>query len=242
MGVDARGHVVLRKRLPRKQVLPFFARLPPCLIGLKASGAAHHLARELTKPGHTVKLMSPQLMRPYIQQQKNDATDAAGLCEAVRRPRMRFVPIKSVEQQDIQALHRIHERQIKARTALVNQIRGLLMEYGMVIPQGVGKVWQALPAILADAENGLTWDARAWLEALGVELRALEQCLKEPGPSSGRWRAKPRRGAGGCRASRHDAGRTAPVWPMRTKWPGLSGYYWLRANGIAAPAAWWPTA
>jgi transposase len=98
---------------------------------MEASGGAHYWAREFIKLGHTVKLMSPQFVRPYVQRQKNDANDAAGICEAVRRPHMRFVPIKSVEQQDMQALHRIRERQIRARTALVNQIRGLLAEYGM---------------------------------------------------------------------------------------------------------------
>jgi transposase len=178
-GVDRHGHVVLRKRLPRKQVLPFMAQLPPCLIGVEASGGAHYWARELMTLGHTVKLMSPQFVRPYVQRQKNDANDAAGLCEAVSRPHMRFVPVKSVEQQDIQALHRIRERQIKARTALVNQIRGLLAEYGMVIPQGVAKVRQALPVILEDAENGLTWEAREWLGALAAEWRALDHWLEE---------------------------------------------------------------
>jgi transposase len=178
-GVDQRGHVVLTKRLSRAKVLPFMAQLPPCLIGMEASGGAHYWAREFIKLGHTVKLMSPQFVRPYVQRQKNDANDAAGICEAVSRPHMRCVPIKSVEQQDIQALHRIRERQIRARTALVNQIRGLLAEYGMVIPQGVAKVRQALPAMLADAENGLTWEARAWLEALATEWRALDQCLEE---------------------------------------------------------------
>jgi transposase len=136
-GVDRHGHVVLTKRLSRAKVLPFMARLPPCLMGMEASGSAHDWARELTTRGHTVKLMSPQFVRPYVQRPKNDANDAAGICEAVSRPHLRFVPIKVVEPQDIHALHRIRERQIKARTALVNQIRGLLAEYGLVIPQGV---------------------------------------------------------------------------------------------------------
>ena len=178
-GVDQRGHVVLTTRLSRAKVLPFLAQLPPCLIGMEASGGAHYWARELTKLGHTVKLMSPQFVRPYVQRQKNDANDAAGICEAVSRPQIRFVSIKSVEQQDLQALHRIRERQIKARTALVNQIRGLLAEYGIVIPQGVAKVRHILPTMLEDAENGLTWDARAWLQALATELRALEQWIEE---------------------------------------------------------------
>jgi transposase len=178
-GVDKHGHVVLTKRLSRTKVLPFIAQLPPCLIGMEASGGAHYWAREFSKLGHTVKLMSPQFVRPYVQRQKNDANDAAGICEAVGRPQMRFVPIKSVGQPDIQALHRIRERQIRARAALVNQIRGLLAEYGLVIPQGVAKVRQALPALLADAENGLTWEARAWLEALAAEWRALDHWLEE---------------------------------------------------------------
>jgi transposase len=161
-GVDKRGHVVLTTRLSRAKVLPFVAQLPPCLIGMEASGGAHDWARELTKRGHTVKRMSPQCVRPSGQRQNNDMHDAAGICEAVSRPQMRFVPLTSVEQQDIQALHRIRERQIKARTALVNQLRGLLSEHGIVIPQGVARVRQALPARLADAENGLTWEAREW--------------------------------------------------------------------------------
>jgi transposase len=123
--------------------------------------------------------MSPQVVRPYVQRQQNDANDAAGICEAVSRPQMRFVPMKSVEQQDRQALHRIRERQIKARTALVNQIRGVLAEYGIVIPQGVAKVRHALPALVEDAENSLTWDAREWLQALAAELRALDERLDE---------------------------------------------------------------
>jgi transposase len=124
-GVDTHGNVVLTKRLSRAKVLAFIAQLPPCLIGMEASGGTHDWAREFTTLGHTVKLMSPQLVRPYVQRQKNDANDAAGIGEAVGRPQMRFVPIKSVEQQDMQALHRIRERQIKSRTAVVNQLRGL---------------------------------------------------------------------------------------------------------------------
>src|SRR4029453_7375898 len=111
-GVDAHGHVVVTKRLVRHKGLPFFAHLPPCLIGMEASGGAHYWAREFTKLGHTVKLMPPQFVKPYVQSQKNDPNDAASICEAVARPRMRSVPVKSVAQQDVQALHRIRERQI----------------------------------------------------------------------------------------------------------------------------------
>src|ERR671932_1259084 len=176
-GVDTHGHVVVKKRLARQKVLPFVAQLTPCLIGMEASGGAHYWAREFTKLGHTVKLMPPQFVKPYVQSQKNDPNDAAGICEAVWPPPMRGVPVKSVAQQDIQALHRIRERQIKARTALLNQIRGLLAEYGLVIPQHAAQVRHQLPFLLEDAENGLTATAREWLQALAEELQALDQRL-----------------------------------------------------------------
>src|SRR5215470_7584144 len=176
-GVDAQGHVLVQKRLARQKVLPFVAQLPPCLIGMEASGGAHYWARECTKLGHTVKLLSPQFVKPYVQSQKNDPNDAAGICEAVARPRMRGVPVKSVAQQDMQALHRIRERQITARTALINQIRGLLTAYGSVIPQRASQVRHKLPVVLEDADNGLTATAREWLHALAEELRAVDQRL-----------------------------------------------------------------
>jgi transposase len=178
-GVDAHGKIVLKKRLVRHKVLAFVAGLAPCLIGLEASGSAHYWARELTKLGHTVQLISPQFVKPYVKGNKNDPNDAEAICEAVGRPHMRFVPIKSVDQQDMQALHRIRERQIKARTALVNQIRGLLAESGVVMPKGVAQVRQKLPFILEDAENGLTMLAREWLQALAAELPALDQRIQE---------------------------------------------------------------
>jgi transposase len=164
----------VKKRLARQKVLPFVAQLTPCLIGMEASGGAHYWAREFTKLGHRVKLMPPQFVKPYVQSQKNDPNDAAGICEAVERPRMRGVPVKSVVQQDVQALHRIRERQIKARTALINQIRGLLAEYGIVIPQRASQVRHKVPFVLEDAENGLTATAREWLHALAEELQALD--------------------------------------------------------------------
>jgi transposase len=174
-GVDVDGHVVVKKRLARQKVLPFVAQLSPCLIGMEASGSAHYWAREFSQLGHTVKLMPPQFVKPYVQSQKNDPNDAAGICEAVGRPRMRGVPLKSVTQQDVQALHRIRERQIKGRTALINQIRGLLAEYGIGIPQRASQVRPKLPFVLEDAENGLTATARTWLSALAEELKALDQ-------------------------------------------------------------------
>jgi transposase len=173
-GVDTHRHVV-QKRLSRQKVLPFVAHLSPFLIGMEASGRAHYWAREFSKRGHTVKLMPPQFVKPYVQSRKNDPNDAAGICEAVGRPRMRGVPMKSVTQQDVQALHRIRERRIKTRTALLNQIRGLLAEYGLVIPRRASRVRHQWPCILEDAENGLTTTARAWLQALAEELQAWDQ-------------------------------------------------------------------
>jgi len=167
-GVDTRGPVVLTKGLARAKVLPLVAQLPPGLIGMEASGGAHDWAREFTTLGHPVKLMSPQVVRPYVPRQNNDVKDAAGSCEAVSRPQRRFVPLQSGAPQDIQALPRIRERQITARTALVNHIRGLLAEPGIVIPPGVARGRQALPARRADAENGRTWEAREWRGALAA--------------------------------------------------------------------------
>ncbi len=175
-GVDAHGHVVVKKRLARQKVLPFLTQLPPCLIGMEASGGAHYWAREFTQLGHTVKLMSPQFVKPYVQSQKNDPNDAAGICEAVERPRMRGVPVKSITQQDVQALHRIRERQIKARTALINQIRGLLMEYGIVIPQracspGSSRPWisgSRRPTSRSSGYSRLTKPVSGWRSCPGL--------------------------------------------------------------------------
>src|SRR5215475_3930541 len=178
-GVDAHGKIVLKKRLVRPKVLAFVAGLAPCRIGLEASGSAHSWARELTKLGHTVQLISPQFVQPYVKGNKNDPNDAEAIGEAVGRPHLRCGPIKAGDQQDMQALHRLRERQIKARTALVNQIRGLVAEYGVVIPKGVAQVRQKLPFILEDAENGLTMLAREWLQALAAALPALDQRLQE---------------------------------------------------------------
>jgi len=134
-GVDERGKAVVRKALKRGQVLPFFANLQPCLIGLEACGSAHYWARKLQGQGHTVKLMAPQFVKPYVKTNKNDAADAEAICEAVGRPTMRFVPIKNEEQQAILAVHRARQGFVKARTAQANQIRGLLAEYGIAIRQ-----------------------------------------------------------------------------------------------------------
>lgn len=178
-GVDERGKAVLKKPLKREQVAPFFANLPPCLIGMEACGSAHHWARKLEAFGHTVKLMAPQFVKPYVKTNKNDAADAEAICEAVGRPNMRFVPIKNGEQQAVLAMHRARQGFVKARTAQANQIRGLLAEYGIIIPQGISHIAKRLPDILEDGENGLPGAFRQLLHRLGDHLKELDRQVGE---------------------------------------------------------------
>jgi len=178
-GVDEAEKPVLRKTLRRKQVLEFFAQRPPLLIGMEACGGAHYWARELTKLGHTVKLIAPQFVKPYVKSGKNDANDAEAICEAVSRPTMRFVEVKSAEQQAVQALHRVRARVVRARTALINEIRGLVAEYGLTIAKlGGSAVRRALPEMLEDAENGLPAGFRQLLDTLREELEAHDARLE----------------------------------------------------------------
>lgn len=177
-GVNKMGRLLKKKQLKRKQVLPYLARLEPCLVVMEACGGANYWAREIKALGHEVKLIAPQYVKPYVKGNKNDYNDAEGIAEAAQRANMRFVPIKSVEQQDIQNLHRQRERIKKARTALVNQVRGLLAEYGIVINKGVAAVRKGLPGILEDAENGLTMRSRELFADLLEELRLLDERLK----------------------------------------------------------------
>ena len=171
-GVDKRGKVLFNKKLKRAAVLPFFANLPPCLVGIEACGGSHYWARELAKldTGHTVRLISPRHVKPFVVNNKTDAADAAAICEVVGRPSTLFVSIKTVEQQDMSAWHRMRERKVKERTALVNQIRALLMEQGIIIPQGITYVRKSLPCIIEDIENGLSLLARDYLSELYGEL------------------------------------------------------------------------
>ena len=177
-GVDGRGKTVLKKQLKRDQVASFFANLPACLIGMEACGSAHHWARKLQSFGHTVKLMAPQFVKPYVKT-KNDVADAEAISEAVARPNMRFVPIKTAEQQSVLSLHRARQGFVKARTAQANQIRGLLGEYGVVIPQGIGYVAERLPQILEDGENGLPGQFHMLLARLGENLKEMDRQVDE---------------------------------------------------------------
>ncbi|WP_207541025.1 IS110 family RNA-guided transposase [Sabulicella rubraurantiaca] len=135
--VDASGVVLLRKSLRRSQVLPFFASLPRCLVGMEACGTSHHWARELIGLGHEVRLMPPAYVKPYVKRGKTDAADAEAICEAVSRPTMRFVPVKSREQQAALSMHRTRDLLVKQRTQLVNMMRGLLAEFGIIMPDGL---------------------------------------------------------------------------------------------------------
>lgn len=147
-GVDFQDKAVLRRQLKRNQVLSFFATLPPCLVGMEACGGPHHWARELQELGFTVRLIAPQFVKPYVKGNKNDANDAEAICEAVGRPNMRFVAVKTVAQQDLQAVHRIRSELVRQRTAKANQIRGLLAEYGVVVGKRVETLRRALPELL----------------------------------------------------------------------------------------------
>ena len=173
-GVDRNEKVMIRKALRRSQMLVYFSKLEPCLIGMEACSSAHYWARELSKFGHDVRLMAPQFVKPYVKSGKNDANDAEAICEAVGRPTMRFVSIKALEQQAAQVEHRMRSRLIKSRTALTNEIRGFLAEFGIVVSKSIGILRKALPELLEDGENGLPENFRVLLADLGEELRTLD--------------------------------------------------------------------
>lgn len=154
-GTDDKGKCVLRKRLSREKLMEFVAKVNPCIIGIEACMSAHYWARVFERMGHTVKMMSPQFVKPYIMSNKNDRNDAKGIAEAVTRPHMKFVSVKKIEQQDVLLLHRARELIMKQRTAQANQIRGLLMEYGIVIPKGIRHI-DKLIEILEDNKDKLT--------------------------------------------------------------------------------------
>ena len=178
-GVDVHGKTVLRKQLRRSEMAKFFANLEPCLIGIEACGSSHYWARKLSEFGHTVKLMSPQFVKPYVKTNKHDMADAEAICEAVSRPNMRFVPIKNIEQQAILSVHRARQGFVKARTAQSNQIRGLLSEFGIVMPQGIHSIMKRMPEILEDSENNLPGVMRKLLERLTENLKEIDRQVVE---------------------------------------------------------------
>jgi transposase len=178
-GVDERGKVVLRRQVKRSQLSTLFSNLPACLIGIEACGGAHYWARKLEEQGHSVRLIAPQFVKPYVKSNKNDAADAEAICEAVGRPSMRFVPAKNVEQQAVLSMHRARQGFVKARTAQVNQIRGLLTEFGIVIRQGLHHVVASVPGILEDAENELPVSFRSVLARLFEHLKVVDRQVTE---------------------------------------------------------------
>ena len=173
-GVDAEGKVILRRQLKRRYVLAFFQKLPSCLVGIEACASSHHWSRELQALGHTVRLMPPAYVKPYVKRQKNDATDAEAICEAVSRPNMRFVETKTPEQQSCLMLHRARHLFIRQQTAVINSIRAYLAEFGIVAPVGRQGVEQLL-GVVADAnDNRLPEVARDCVAALGAQLQMLK--------------------------------------------------------------------
>lgn len=186
-GVDERGKTVLRKQLKRSEMLCYFANLPPCLIGMEACGSAHYWARELTKLGHTVRLMAPQFVKAYVKTNKSDRNDAEAICEAVARPSMRYVPVKTAEQQAVLAQHRARQAFVTARTAQANAIRGLAAEFGIAIPKGIGHITERLPEIVEDGENSLPAMMRQLLQRLVDHFKTLDKQVGEIEREIKRW-------------------------------------------------------
>lgn len=178
-GIDADGEVVLRRQLSRQQMLTFFAKLTPCLIGMESCGGAHFWSRKLSGYGHTVRMMAPAFVKPYLKSNKNDRNDAEAICEAVQRPSMRFVAAKTPEQQAV--LHWHHSRQllVRQRVAYGNHMRGVLLEYGIALPVGVKVLSRRLPEILEDAENGLPMMTRRLLSQLQAQHDQLLEQVAE---------------------------------------------------------------
>jgi transposase len=178
-GVDAHGSVIVRRQLKRRYVLAFFKKLPPCLVGIEACATSHHWSRELQALGHTVRLIPPAYVKPFVKRQKNDAADAEAICEAVQRPSMRFVPTKTPEQQSCLMLHRTRHLFIRQQTAIINTIRAHLAELGIVAPVGRNGVEELLYAVADERDERIPEVARVCLEALGGLLSRLKAQILE---------------------------------------------------------------
>ncbi len=176
-GADGEGRVVLRKRLRRSQMLGFFASLPPCRVGLEACAGAHYWARELEELGHEVRLIPPQYVKPFVKTNKNEATDAEAICEALGRPTMRFAAVKSADQQSVLMLHRSRELLVRQRTMLINALRGHCGEFGLFAARGAGKVATLIEVIENPDDGRLSALARDALVCLVIQLRTTEARL-----------------------------------------------------------------
>ncbi len=186
-GVDAAGETVIRKQLRHRQVLPFFKKLTPCLVGIEACATAHHWAREIGALGHEVRLMPPRYVKPYVKRNKNDAADAQAICEAVTRPTMRFVAAKTAEQQSVLMLHRTRELMVRQRTMLVNAIRAHMAEFGIVARVGLPQVKALLSVIADEADDRIPPLARSCLQGLAVQLMSLEHEIAAAGQRIHAW-------------------------------------------------------
>jgi transposase len=214
-GIDAQGGVVVRRQLRRARLLPFFQKLPACLVGIEACASSHHWARELQALDHTVRLMPPAYVKPYVKRQKNDAADAEVICEAVQRPSMRFVPVKTPDQQACMMLHRTRHLFIRQQTAVINSIRAHLAEFGIVAGVGRGGVKELLD-IVRDSDDGRIPNlARQCVPALGHQLQQLRMRILalDRRLSPGTAPMRPGAGSTTCRAS-------ARPW-LRHWWPAL---------------------
>ncbi len=178
-GIDASGEAVLRRRLTRRRLVEFFAKLMPCLIGIEACATSHHWARELRKLGHDVRLMPPRYVKPYVKRQKNDVADAEAICEAVTRPTMRFVEVKSPQQQSILVLHRTRMMLMRQRIQLSNAIRGHMAEFGVVAPVGRKGILALTDTLSDEADNRVPIEARCCLQMLAAQLRLVNAQILE---------------------------------------------------------------
>ncbi len=178
-GIDAEGKVIIRRQLKRRYVLAFFEKQPPCLVGIEACATSHHWSRELKALGHTVRLMPPAYVKPYVKRQKNDAADAEAICEAVTRANMRFVETKTPEQQSCLMLHRTRQLFIRQQTSVINAIRAHMAELGIVAPVGRKGVEQLLAALTDPNDKRVPEIARACVAALGAQLRRLKEQILE---------------------------------------------------------------
>jgi transposase len=178
VGINARGEVVVRKKCSRIQLLRFTSNLRECLIGMEACAGSHFLGRALREQGHDVRLMPAQYVKPYVKTNKNDYIDAEAIAEAVTRPSMRFVPIKTDDQLDLQSLHRVRERWVGRRTAVINQIRGLLLERGITVSKGRRRIEESLPGILEDPDTKLSGALRELLHELQQEMQYLQRQIE----------------------------------------------------------------
>lgn len=237
-GVDDAGTVTVRKKLRRSEVLAFFRDLPACLIGMEACATAHHWARELAALGHEIRLMPPNYVKPYVRRQKNDAADAEAICEAVTRPTMRFVPVKSVERQGVLTLHRTRELLVRQRTMLINAIRSHCAEFGLIGPQGARQVTKLIDQIRSAGDDVLPELARSMLLMLADQLLLLADRIHQLErqllawhrqdqvsqrlatiPGSGSSAPRPCRQASAIRPCSDPVGNSPPSWawsPDRT--------------------------